>query len=106
MDIVAREKGNGILCFIEVKTRRDERYGRPSRAVNEEKRHLVLRGALSWLRLLNNPDVVFRFDIVEVILQPGEDALQANCGEKNSHHEELQVRHLPDAFTPPAGFYY
>ena len=28
---------------------------------------LIKRGALSWLRLLGNPDIPFRFDVIEVI---------------------------------------
>lgn len=67
VDIVARHKPTKTLCFIEVKTRSSEKYGRPSLAVNKEKERLVIRGALSWLRLLNMPDIAFRFDIIEII---------------------------------------
>ena len=27
----------------------------------------AVKGGLAWLRLLDNPDVVFRFDVVEVV---------------------------------------
>jgi putative endonuclease len=69
VDIVARHKPTATLCFIEVKTRRSDRFGRPSRAVDEKKQRLIVRGALSWLRLLDRPDVSFRFDIVEVVAE-------------------------------------
>jgi len=40
-------------------------------AVNPGKQRRISLGALAWLRLLGNPDILFRFDIVEVILAPG-----------------------------------
>jgi hypothetical protein len=29
---------------------------------------LISRGALAWLQLLDNPDVLSRFDVVEIVL--------------------------------------
>ena len=57
-----------MLCFIEVKTRTREDFGRPFAAVDREKRKRISRGALAWLRMLENPDILFRFDVVEVIV--------------------------------------
>ena len=54
---------------MEVKTRSRVDFGNPADAVNKEKQRLIIRGALSWLRLLDNPDVLFRFDIVEVVVR-------------------------------------
>ena len=54
--------------FAEVKTRTSLRYGRPAEAVNKKKQLLIVRGALEWLRQLDYPDILFRFDIVEVVL--------------------------------------
>ena len=57
------------LVFAEVKTRaRSSELGRPADAVTIDKERLIARGALAWLHLLGNPDIEFRFDIVEVIL--------------------------------------
>lgn len=67
VDLVARHKPTANLCFIEVKTRSSEDYGRPSDAVDWKKQRLIVRGALDWLRLLDHPEVIFRFDIVEVV---------------------------------------
>ncbi len=53
-----------------MKTRRSTYFGAPSEAVNREKQHLISRGALAWLRMLDNPDIFFRFDIVEVVIEP------------------------------------
>jgi putative endonuclease len=68
IDIVARD--NDTLVFIEVKTRTREDFGRPLTAVDRQKRRRVSRGGLAWLRLLNNPDILFRFDVVEVLIVP------------------------------------
>ncbi|TDU72971.1 uncharacterized protein (TIGR00252 family) [Prosthecobacter fusiformis] len=70
LDIVARH--GQVLTFVEVKTRSHTSLGRPADAVNAEKRRLLQRGALAWLRLLKNPKVAYRFDIVEVVLTPGQ----------------------------------
>lgn len=70
VDIVCREKDT--LIFVEVKTRSTTCFGAPSEAVNLEKQHLITRGALAWLRLLDNPDIYFRFDIVEIVMESGE----------------------------------
>jgi putative endonuclease len=69
VDLVCRHKET--LVFVEVKTRRSLAFGRPSEAVDAEKQALICRGAYAWLRLLKNPAVVYRFDIVEVLAEPG-----------------------------------
>ncbi|MGB8168976.1 MAG: YraN family protein [Chthoniobacteraceae bacterium] len=68
VDIVCRDKTCGTLVFVEVKTRRSLAYGAPSESVTRAKQKLIARGALAWLHLLNNPEVLFRFDIVEIVL--------------------------------------
>ena len=65
IDVVCRE--DDTLVFVEVKTRAREDFGRPIEAIDREKRRRISRGALSWLRMLDNPDILFRFDVVEVI---------------------------------------
>ncbi len=70
VDIVARH--GQVLTFVEVKTRRSAAFGRPADAVTVAKQQLIQRGALDWLRLLGNPRIATRFDIVEVVLVDGE----------------------------------
>src|SRR5213078_1735635 len=70
IDVVCRDRDT--LVFVEVKTRTREDFGRPVDAVNREKRNRIARGGLAWLRLLDDPDILFRFDVVEVII--AEDA--------------------------------
>jgi putative endonuclease len=70
IDVVCRDRDT--LVFVEVKTRTREDFGRPLDAVDSDKRRRISRGGLAWLRLLDNPDILFRFDVVEVII--AEDA--------------------------------
>ena len=69
VDIVARHKD--WLVFVEVKTRETEQFGAPSEAVDRDKQRNLSKGALDYLRMLGNPRIHFRFDIVEVIIADG-----------------------------------
>ena len=82
IDLIFRD--GDCLCFIEVKTRSSEEWSRPADAVDARKKKLLSQTALDYLRLIKNPKVKFRFDIVEVLLRDG--VVQ-------------EVRHLPNAFA-------
>ena len=82
LDIVADH--GGVLVFIEVKTRRNEDFGRPISAVNKAKRHRLSRAAVGYLKRQNPPPDYFRFDVVEVI------------GERGM--EPPVIRHIENAF--------
>lgn len=66
IDLVCRERDT--LVFVEVKTRTREDYGRPLEAVHSSQQRRISLGALAWLRLLGNPEILFRFDVVEVTM--------------------------------------
>ncbi|MDQ6655912.1 MAG: YraN family protein [Verrucomicrobiota bacterium] len=70
IDIVCRD--DDTLVFVEVKTRGGEDFGRPLEAVRADQQRRISRGALAWLRMLDNPDILFRFDVVEVLLRAGD----------------------------------
>ena len=70
VDIVAREDDD--LCFIEVKTRTKSTKGEGSRAVDKKKRALIRSGAALWVKALNRPDITYRYDVLEILLNPGE----------------------------------
>lgn len=89
VDIVGRDKDT--LVFVEVKTRSSLAFGNPADAVNEEKQKLVIRGAWDWMRRLGQPDIFYRFDIVEVLAQDG---------------KLPEVNHIPSAFTSADNYYY
>src|ERR1700741_3624038 len=57
IDIVCRDRDT--LVFVEVKTRRSEDFGRPRAAIDRKKQRRISQGGLAWLRLLDNPDVLF-----------------------------------------------
>jgi putative endonuclease len=66
IDIVCRDRDT--LVFVEVKTRTREDFGRPIEAVGRRQQWRISRGGLAWLRLLDDPDILFRFDVVEVLM--------------------------------------
>ena len=86
IDLIFRDAD--CLVFVEVKTRSSEDWTRPAAAVNAAKRRRLSRTALDYLRLLRQPPVRIRFDIVEVLLADG---------------TVREVRHLPNTFalSPP-----
>lgn len=68
VDIVAEE--GGTLVFVEVKSRRSDRYGDPQLAVDQKKQKQISKTALHYLaehRLRHRPA---RFDVVAVKLPP------------------------------------
>ncbi|MEM7010486.1 MAG: YraN family protein [Verrucomicrobiota bacterium] len=69
VDLVCRD--NDTLVFVEVKARTSEFFGQPAAAVDSEKERQITRGALAWLRGLHQADLVYRFDILEIILVEG-----------------------------------
>lgn len=89
IDLVMRD--GDCLVFVEVKTRSSEDWERPAAAVDKERRQRLTRAGLDYLRLLRNPPVKVRFDIVEVLLRNGE------VGE---------IRHLPNSFAMEKPYRY
>jgi putative endonuclease len=89
IDLVFRDQD--CLVFVEVKTRSSEDWVRPAAAVNARKRRLLSQTALDYLRLLKNPEVKIRFDIVEVLLNVG---------------KVKEVRHLPNTFVMEKPYRY
>jgi putative endonuclease len=67
IDIVCRDRRANVLVFVEVKSRTTDLFGPPHEAVNFVKQKRIIRAAKEWLRLLNRPDVAYRFDIVEIV---------------------------------------
>lgn len=81
IDIIYRD--HKTLVFCEVKTRTSTTFGYPSRAVNAYKKRLIKRASHTWLKALGGP-VLYRYDIIEVILQ---------------QNTPPQIRHIPHAFS-------
>jgi putative endonuclease len=68
IDLVCRDILENTLVFTEVKTRTTDVFGPPHHAVTQVQRERICRGAKEWLRMLDNPRVSYRFDIVEVVM--------------------------------------
>ena len=66
IDLIVRDYDT--LCFVEVKTRRRAIQSRPADAVGKAKRRRIIRAAKHYIRELGYPDITYRYDIVEVVL--------------------------------------
>jgi putative endonuclease len=84
-------KDSDCLVFVEVKTRSSEEWTRPAAAVDAERRKRLTRAGLDYLRLIHNPPVKVRFDIVEVLLDDG---------------RIREIRHLPNTFAMERPYRY
>ena len=82
IDLIFRD--GDCLVFVEVKARSNEDWTRPAAAVDRDKRERLVKMSLRYRRLLPNPYVKYRFDIVEVLLKDG---------------RADEIRHLPTAFN-------
>lgn len=83
LDLVMGDE-NGTIVFVEVKTRRDEKFMPAIASVNAKKRRHILRTAKRFQRHFSITDRPSRFDVVAVIL-----------GEKN----RPSIHHYPNAFV-------
>ena len=69
IDLIVKRKG--ILTFVEVKTRTNEKYGKPSEAVNNIKKNHMKRSAAIFLKENNFSGFTIRFDVIEVYMING-----------------------------------
>jgi len=69
IDIVAREKD--AYCFVEVKTRRSDRFGLPQEAVLNTKQKQIAKSALVFLKENKLLGKRARFDVVSVLYSQG-----------------------------------
>ena len=76
IDIIARN--NNVLCFIEVKTRADDRLGRPEEAISKTKQRKISQMVLCYLKMHGIYEGDFRFDVVAVMLDEITNAKKIN----------------------------
>jgi putative endonuclease len=81
IDLIAEQ--DGVVVFVEVKTRSGAGFGRPAESVTVVKRHRLARVALAYLKRRGWLERRSRFDVVEVFA--GAEGLK-------------EVRHIRDAF--------
>lgn len=65
IDVIARD--GSYIVFVEVKSRRDTKFGMPREAVDARKQQTIVRCAKFWLTINNLVGSPTRFDVVEVL---------------------------------------
>lgn len=81
IDIIAQV--NGILVFIEVKTRGSDEFGEPETSVTLKKQRFIIAAANQYV-IEKDLDVEVRFDVISILNQ----------------NSQTTIKHLPDAFYP------
>lgn len=79
IDIIAKE--GETLVFVEVKSRRSERFGKPEESVTPKKQELLRRTAEGYVESNNLTNIDCRFDVVSVLMKEGkaECSLLKDC---------------------------
>ncbi|MBS1809935.1 MAG: YraN family protein [Acidobacteria bacterium] len=88
IDIIAYD-ADGILCFIEVKTRSSQEFAAPQTAVDRRKQRQIIRTSRIYRRVLQLGGEAFRFDVVSVLLAsatPEVTILQSYFSEARFEH--------------------
>jgi len=80
IDIIAEDR-DGVLCFIEVKARSSDAYGRPEEVVNSYKQKRLTAAAFIYLEKYKIKPRDMRFDIVSVELGTGNIRILKNAFE-------------------------
>lgn len=85
MDIIAQD--GDTIVFVEVKTRKSDRWGNPEQAVDEIRKRRLTACANAYLKY-NRLDNPWRFDIISIVL----------------NDERYEVNHIEEAFQPRAKY--
>lgn len=81
LDLIVRRQD--VVAFVEVKTRRSQRFGAPVESIGWKKRRTIARVAGIWALRNGRWGDRFRFDVVEVLDRAGRPP---------------EVHHIPDAW--------
>ncbi len=82
VDIIAMD--GEILVFVEVKTRTDDKFGRPEEFITLKKEQFMADAASAYMEQIGH-DWEIRFDFVAILLQGDQHA---------------EIEHFKDAFFP------
>jgi putative endonuclease len=83
VDLIVKDENKKLLVFVEVKTRRNKKFGEPEEAVNDAKQKQLIKSAEGFL--MNNAgyeDYNKRFDVIAIYIE----------GEKET------INHIENAF--------
>lgn len=81
VDIIAQK--NGVIVFVEVKTRESDYMGPPEKAVTIAKQKRIIKVANQYM-IAQNLELEGRFDIFGIII----------------NKKRKEIRHIENAFTP------
>jgi putative endonuclease len=87
IDIVAKKSSE--LCFVEVKARANDLFGRPSEAVGYKKQRKILAVASHYMAVFSASESKARFDVIEIYYRKGPAGQIAVTG----------INHIENAFT-------
>jgi len=71
IDIISEYKGN--IIFVEVKTRRSNKFGYPEEAINYNKQRKIIKNALCYLAKYNLWKNNYYFDVILVSISNNKD---------------------------------
>ena len=74
IDIIAED--NGVIVFVEVKTRKSGRYGDPKFAVTAQKKRKISMVALEYLKKHHTLQTPARFDVVSIQSSKAEETVE------------------------------
>jgi len=69
IDLVATR--DGVVAFVEVKTRSGLGYGHPLESITPRKRRELMLAAAAWMARFGRPEYSYRFDAVSILLPSG-----------------------------------
>ncbi|MHB8839977.1 MAG: YraN family protein, partial [Gemmatimonadaceae bacterium] len=81
IDVIAER--DGVVAFVEVKTRAAMEFGDPVEAVHAQKQRSLVRSAREWMARHEGAHSEFRFDVIGILLRD----------------RSAWVRHIESAFT-------
>ena len=82
IDIITEYKGS--IIFIEVKTRRSDKFGYPEEAINFNKQQKIIKNALCYLAKYNLWKTNYCFDVILVSI--------------SNHKDVERIKHIRNAF--------
>ena len=64
IDLIARN--DGMILFVEVKTRSGDQYGYPEEAITSNKRAHLIAAAQAYMQDISQPDTDWRIDVIAI----------------------------------------
>lgn len=86
IDIIC--SADGVIAFVEVKTRADDSHAAPENNIRSVKKRHIERTARFWIAQNGQPDTAYRFDAISIVMPEAGDPI---------------VRHIVDAFRASGG---